>query len=119
VPIHGTDPLEYRYEGRVWYGSDTDALMNRFYSLLYEFEDAAVLEAEYHQEELLAAGYEVYETELLPTTFDGKPYIQATFYFGLPGATFPKEKSRWYLWAIPAALALTVGAVVVVSAKMR
>ena len=119
VPIHGSDPPEYLYEGRVRYGDDTDALMNRFYSLLYEFEDAAILEAEQHQAELLELGYEVYETELEPVTFDGRLYVQATFYFGMPGATFSKEKSRWYLWAIPAALVVTVGVVVVVGEKMR
>jgi len=119
VPVHGSDPLEYGYEGRVWYGDGTDALMNRFYSLLYEFEDAAILEAEYFQEELLAAGYEVYEMDLEAVTFDGRPYIQATFYFGMPGATFPKERGRWYLWALPAALLLTVGGLVVVGTRRR
>lgn len=119
VPIHGSDPPEYLYEGRVWYGSGPDALLNRFYSLLYEFEDAAILEAEYYQDELLAAGYEVYELETQAVTFDGRPYIQASFYFGLPGAELPKDRSRLWALALPGALLLTIGGLLVVGTRRK
>ena len=119
VPIHGTSPLEYRYEGRVWYGDGPDALWNRFYSHLYEFEDAAVLEAEYFQEELAAAGYEIYETELHTLTFDARPYIQAQFMFSMPGAEVPRQKRVLWPWLLTGGLFLGVTVLAIAGDRMR
>lgn len=124
IPIPGTYPLEYTYEGRIWYGTTEGALLNRFYSHLHEDEQDAVDEALGAQEELSGLGYEVGSVGVQTRGVDGRSYYESTFFFGMPGMEvpepFPEEpRTHWGVWAITASFALTTIAIVAVGLRKR
>jgi hypothetical protein len=121
-PVPGSYPLRYTYEGRVWYGRGPTALLNRFYSHLYELEEDAVAEALDAQEALEEAGYEVGSVGSQVREFEGRSYYETVFYFGMPGAVIPEpfaatSGSHWLVWLLPAGLVLGVVAMVIVKAR--
>lgn len=124
VPVRGTYPLEYTYEGRIWYGTSEDALMSRFYSHLHELEQDAVDEALGVQEELRALGYEVGSVGADTRTFDGRTYYESVFYFGMPGIEVPEPfpeqaRTHWGVWALTASLALTTIAIIAIGTRKK
>jgi hypothetical protein len=84
IPIHGTDPLEYEYEGRVWYGETPEAQSNAFYSHLYLDSKDALGEADRIAGEISASGYLILgPVELQAVQIGSQILYRSTFLFGL------------------------------------